>query len=362
MPRTPWYDSYKSYEENFDQGPAGDFGRAAHQYIDVPSYPYKFFGKPLRFPFGIPAGPLLNSAYVIAALNNGFDIPVYKTVRTKAYAAHPWPNIVAVEVENELTLKKAAKGLVAREGFDSPLSITNSFGVPSKDPSFWQEDMEKAVRHAGEGQHVVGSFQGTRWPGASRGDYVADWVAASKLVAATGVSAIEADLSCPNEDTDRLLCFDIEKTRLIMEKIKEAVGDMPLIAKIGYFEDTELHEFLEELGGIIDGVSAVNAIAADIRDRSGNQALPGAGRLRSGVCGASIRWAGVSMAKRLAHFREEHGLSYTIIGVGGVAAPEDFLAYRKAKADIVMSATGAMWNKNLAKEIQAHSLHERHNV
>jgi dihydroorotate dehydrogenase len=49
---------------------------------------------------------------------------------------------------------------------------------------------------------------------------------------------------------------------------------------------------------------------------------------------------------------EKFNYTYTIIGVGGVSSPEDFQEYRKAGADIVMSATGAMWNPYLAEEIK----------
>jgi dihydroorotate dehydrogenase len=44
------------------------------------------------------------------------------------------------------------------------------------------------------------------------------------------------------------------------------------------------------------------------------------------------------------------------VGVGGVTVPEDFEEYRAAGADIVMSATGAMWNPYLAKEIKENIL------
>ena len=46
------------------------------------------------------------------------------------------------------------------------------------------------------------------------------------------------------------------------------------------------------------------------------------------------------------------GGTWQIIGVGGVTVPKDFREYRDAGADVVMSATGAMWNSYLAKEIK----------
>ena len=42
----------------------------------------------------------------------------------------------------------------------------------------------------------------------------------------------------------------------------------------------------------------------------------------------------------------------SIVGVGGVIRPDDYKAYREAGANAVMSATGAMWDANLAREIK----------
>jgi dihydroorotate dehydrogenase len=59
------------------------------------------------------------------------------------------------------------------------------------------------------------------------------------------------------------------------------------------------------------------------------------------------------MVERLAKLRHKKGLDYQIIGVGGVMTPADFKAYRQAGADVVMSATGAMWNPGLANQVKA---------
>jgi dihydroorotate dehydrogenase len=113
-----------------------------------------------------------------------------------------------------------------------------------------------------------------------------------------------------------------------------------------------LRDFVEKVGAIADGIAAINTIAAEIVDENGNQALPGEGRQRSGVCGHAIKWAGLEMVAKLKKLRAEFGYKYAIIGVGGVMKADDFFEYRNAGADIVMSATGAMWNPYLAKEIK----------
>jgi dihydroorotate dehydrogenase (NAD+) catalytic subunit len=130
MPSEPFYDPAKSYLDNFEHGPFGLFANTS------PAFPttepkHKFLGHPVFAPFGIPAGPLINGKFVKAVLDMGFDIPVYKTVRTHKYACHPWPNVLAVKVEGDLAPDRT---LVANEDYSEPLSITNSFGVPSMDP------------------------------------------------------------------------------------------------------------------------------------------------------------------------------------------------------------------------------------
>ena len=355
MPLEPFYDPAKSYLDNFEHGPFGLFADTspASQTIEPK---HQFLGYPVFAPFGIPAGPLINGKYVKAALDMGFDIPVYKTVRTHRYECHPWPNVLAVKVEGDLAPDRT---LVANQNYSEPLSITNSFGVPSFDPEFWQRDMAEVVAYARSGQVVVGSFQGTLPENGSVADYIADFVLGARLVKETGVKIIEVNLSCPNEGTANLLCFDIHRSRQVVEAIKDEIGSVPLVIKMAYYKDeSRLEDFLREVGKTVDGISAINTISAEILDEHGKQALPGAGRLRSGVCGSAVKWAGVAMTSRLARLRGELGMKFAIVGVGGAGDAAAFDEYRRAGADAVMSATAAMWNPMLAQEIkgQAHEL------
>ncbi len=358
MPFEPFYDPEMSYLENFERGP---FGLFANPSPDLPltEPKHQFLGNPVFAPFGIPAGPLLNGKFVKAALDMGFDIPVYKTVRTRKQACHPWPNVLAVEVEGDLAPDRT---LVANHRYTEPLSITNSFGVPSFDPEFWQRDMADAAAYARPGQVVVGSFQGTlpeRGGADANRAYIEDFKLGARLVKETGVKVIEVNLSCPNEGTANLLCFDAERSRRVVEAIKDEIGSVPLVIKMAYYKDEKrLEAFVREVGKTIDGIAAINTILAEILDEDGKQALPGEGRLRSGVCGSAVKWAGLAMASKLARIRGELGMKFTIIGVGGAGSAAAFDEYRRAGADAVMSATAAMWNPELAHEVkgQAHEL------
>ncbi len=348
----PFYDPARSYGDNFEHGP---FGLFADNTFAVPADEPKhtFLGYKVHTPFGIAAGPLLNGKFVNAALDAGFDLPVYKTVRTRKYASHPWPNVLAVTVEGDL---QPGRRLVGHQNYGPPLSITNSFGVPSYDPDFWQPDLAASVKHARIGQVVIASFQGTLSGHGNVDAYIADFALAARLLKETGVKIIEANLSCPNEGTANLLCFDKHTARRVLQAIRHEIADLPLMVKCAYFNDNErLRGLIHEIGGLVDAIVAINTVPAEVVDDAGNQALPGEGRLQSGVCGASIKWAGLEMTRRLVELREDLGHKFEVVGTGGVCSVQDFDDYRRAGADAVMSATGAMWNPRLAQEVKEHS-------
>src|SRR5438552_3013276 len=96
------YDANQSYLKNYQDGPNPKFvaGRRFPkiQYRGEPQF--NFLGAPLFIPFGVPAGPLLNASFVQVALNAGFCLPTYKTVRSCAWPSHPWPNVLKIESKN----------------------------------------------------------------------------------------------------------------------------------------------------------------------------------------------------------------------------------------------------------------------
>ena len=135
--------------------------------------------------------------------------------------------------------------------------------------------------------------------------------------------------------------------------VRKELGDSPLLLKVGYYQnDEDIKRLVEIAGKYAQAIASINTIAAEIVDQDGNQALPGKNRLKSGVCGAAIKWAGLDMVKRLKKLTANSQQRIAIIGVGGVTKPEDYFEFKDAGADVVMSATGAMWNPNLAQEIK----------
>ena len=353
MLQTPIFNPLKTYYENWEEGPFAGFADGELLLEKEPRF--EFLNQKISYPIGIPAGPLLNGKFVKAALDKGWTVPVHKTVRTRVRESNEWPNVLGiVGIEGDLTLERAQEPIIVKQEYQEPLSITNSFGNPSYTPEVWMHDLKECVAYARKGQLVMCSLEGTKWEtGWGTEEYVNDWASGMKMLKDAGVKVVEANFSCPNEGVASLLCFDIPKVKIITTAIKEKIGDTPLVIKLAYFKEDALRELVQEVGNIVDGFSAINTIAAPVVNPDGTQALPGGEkRVKSGICGHAIKWAGLDMTRRLAVLRKEFGMTYGIIGVGGVTVPSDYKEYRDAGADLVMSATGAMWNPYLAKEIK----------
>ncbi len=352
-----FYDPAKTFDENFDHGPFP--AEQSTPYINKGEPKFKFLGHSLYSPFGIPAGPCPTSRHVAYAFSQGFDVVCYKTQRSLAIESNAFPNVLYLDVDGDLTLEKAAKPIIGRTTTDKPadqLTITNSFGNPYRGPEFWVEDLKKALAAQGPGQLLIMSVVGTIKLGATAEDYYEDFANTANLAVKAGTKVIELNLSCPNVANEGVLCYTPEAVLSICKKTKAVIGNIPIVAKMGYFSTEQeglLNKIIMDIKPYVAAISAINTIAAPVVDEQGNQALPGPNRLKSGACGRGVKWAGLDMVKRLAAIREAKGLDFEIIGVGGVMNAKDFKDYIAAGANVVQSATGAIWNPQLAAEIKA---------
>ncbi len=340
----PVFNPYKTLSENLN--------------TDRPTY--EFLGFQVDSLFGIAACPgTANSAYVNAAFSNGFDIVTYKTQRSVRFPSNPFPNVLQVEVEGHLTPERAQEPIVGYlpQSIDrNNFTIANSCGNNCEGPEYWVDDVRKALAQIRSGQLLIVSVVGTIKEGFGPDEYHDDFAKAAEFAAQAGAKVIELNLSCPNVASEGVICYSPKVVEDIARRVKQRVGnDVKLLAKIGYFRPTQeelLREVVQSMAPYISGITATNTLPAPIVDRDGNQAFPGPGREKAGISGSAIKWAGIEMTSRLKNLRETLGASYGIIGVGGVMAFQDYQDYIKAGADAVQSATGAMWNPELAHSIK----------
>ncbi len=232
------------------------------------------------------------------------------------------------------------------------MTITISFGVPSQNPNIWQVDTHKAISYEKDGQLMILSFMGTVKENQTQQEFIDDFALTAKLAKDTGAKVLEANLSCPNIGNEGLVCYNLDVSEKVCKAIRNAIGNTPLVLKVGHYKsDRDIEGLAEIANNYANAISAINTLQVEVVDKKGKQALPGKNRLRSGVGGAGIKWAGLEMTTKLNAIRQKKGYIYEIIGVGGVMTPDDYFDYKKAGANLVQSATGAMWNQNLAYDI-----------
>ena len=227
----PAYDITRSYDWNYENAPSSP------PEVHVPPCPgrWTFCGMPVNSPLGIPAGPLLNARWILFYAALGFDVLTYKTVRTRFRACYDPPNLLPV-----------AAAALGGEGLeieaappDAPVrSWAISFGMPSKAPSDWRADVERARLGLARGQLLVVSVVASPETGWSMSRIAADFAQCAGWAAASGAHAIDANLSCPNVCTQEGdLYLSPEASRAVAEEIRSRVTDLPLILKIGLFHN-----------------------------------------------------------------------------------------------------------------------------
>ena len=343
MERT--YDIHASYLENYDRGPA--FKQPAPQ-IPVVS-PKQFLSLPVRSRMGIAAGLLLNSKWILAFAQRGFDLLTYKTVRSSHRPCYPLPNWVFVEKAED----EAGTYYVVDEPPPDPSAISSSvcFGMPSMAPEIWKADIRRAKEGLPNGQILIVSVVATPDDSWTLDDVANDFVDCARWAVESGADMIEANFSCPNVcSSEGSIYLDVVASRAIAEKIRAAIGDTSLLIKTGYFDDDErLAAYLRALDGIASGVTLVNCIVGKViqRDRS---PVFGEKFVNAGVLGRTIHDPCVESVGKAAAVIARDNLNLEIAAVGGASAVEDIGRYIAAGANAVMMGSAPMYLPDLAAE------------
>lgn len=351
------YDINKTYLENAEEGPFF-FGKISERITNEPSTWTDFLGFKVATPIGVPAGPLLNARWINLAAKLGYDIVTYKTIRSTSFAGHGLPNVIFLENTEQLNPQALPNQLFQTTKPPNSIkniAITNSFGMPSRSQEYLSNDIPLANSYLSKGQVMIVSIVGSS--GAE--DFITDFVATALAAKNFGAKIIEANFSCPNVKTgEGCLYYNPEAIQLISSKITKAIGDTPLVIKVGLFPNESIMRkaFIAAAKGGVRAIAGINTISMKVLNSEGKPAL-GEDRLTSGVCGAPIRNAALSFVRDARIINDQEKLGLTIIGGGGIMLPRHFTEFFEAGADAAMTATGMMWDPYLANKYSHNMQH-----
>jgi len=337
------YDRLQSYDWNYQNVPDPVD-------VEVPPYPGKwmFCGLPVDSPLGVPAGPLLNGKWCLYYASLGFDVVTYKTVRSVGRECYALPNLQPVDC---VTVREAVAELPAIDEMRGSWAV--SYGMPSKSPGVWQEDVKWTRRQLADGKLLTVSVVASVQEGWSIDDIADDYAQCARWAIDSGADVIETNFSCPNVSTcDGQLYQHPKDAQVVAERVRQSIGNAPYIAKIGHVPSSEAAaEILSALTPSVTALAMTNSVATQVRQ--GDELLFDGER--RGICGDAILDASVSQTAMFHQLIQETGAAVELIGVGGISCLADVQRYLEAGAHACHIATAAMTDPKVALRIRGDS-------
>lgn len=335
------YDRSKSYQWNYDHSPEpADIADTSRSELK-----FQFCGLPVASPLGVAAGPLLNGRWLLHYARAGFDVLTYKTVRSRTRECYPLPNLVPVP-NAEVTPGGSVRSSKTMDG-----SWAISFGMPSAKPQTWSADIERTRASLPHGCVLSVSVVATPEDDWSLDQIADDYAACAKLATESGADCIEANFSCPNvASRDGQLYQNPTAARTVAQRLRAAIGNTPLVLKIGCVESPELAgQLVQAVSDTVTALAMTNCIGATVH--SGDEPLF-AGQVR-GIGGDAIRQRSIAQVAMFSKCIADNSQSkLQIVGVGGVSSAPHAQEYLAAGAHAVHLATAAMLDTTLAQQIK----------
>lgn len=339
------YDITATYDENFERGP---------QLPPVPEVPVAredvFLGLPVNSRLGIAAGLLPNAKWIGAYAARGWDLLTYKTVRSVARECYPVPNWVFVQADDGDGPVYATHELPP-----DPAEISSAvcFGMPSREPSFWREDIARAKAALAPGQLLIVSVVASPQSGWSAAQLADDYAQCAAWAATAGADVVEANYSCPNVcSAEGQIYMDVPLSEMVTQTIATGLGSVPLLLKVGVLPEVDRQrEFLRAVAGAAAGITLVNGIAREVRHADG-QPVFGEQYLKAGVLGRVIHQPCVAAVREARAVIDAEQLPLALAAVGGVATAQDYEDFIEAGADAVLCGSSPMYLPDLASDIK----------
>lgn len=301
------YDPTLSYDENFER-----------------NLPY-FKESPICKNTKLGAGIAINSSYIYLFSTLGYEFITYKTVRSYEKESLSFPNILG-----KINGKWKLPDIIDWSNYKIE-AITNSYGMPSKSPDFWINDINLAKKNLRTDQKLVLSFVG---------DNLENIIKTSDLADQTSADILELDASCPNDGS-----FIYNNLELTEKSINSLQINKPLIIKVGPWNSyEETKKFCRKIGNEVYGIEAINGIK-----KTGFEKL--LGRSSCGVCGPEIFETSLQNIRWLSKAKKELDMSFKIFGIGGIHDEETSKKMFESGANVVGAVTAAMLDPKLPQKI-----------
>ncbi len=336
----PTYDWQRTYDWNYEHAP-----NPVEIVVPAVAGTWDFCGLAVESPLGVPAGPLLNGKWCLYYASLGFDVVTYKTVRSRERSCYPLPNLLPVNC-GQLTGAEAE--VPTQPGMTGSWAV--SYGMPSKPPEIWRADIEATRKQLPKNKILVVSVVATVQEGWSIDDLADDYSQCARWAVESGADVVETNFSCPNVSTcDGQLFQQPDDARCVARRVRESIGTVPYIAKIGHVPTNDsASELLDAIGDSVDALAMTNSVATLVRD---GESLVFDGE-RRGICGEAIRDASLTQTAMFARILQQRGDNMRLIGVGGIQTAQDVRDYLAAGAHACHIATAAMTTPDLALHIR----------
>jgi dihydroorotate dehydrogenase len=336
------YDWRQSYDWNYEHAPV-----AVPQAEPAVPGQWDYCGLPVPSPLGIAAGPLLNGRWILYYAALGFDVLTYKTVRSRPRACYAAPNLLPVRAAR----MHDGEGILSASA-EMHGSWAVSFGMPSRDPECWRADVEATRVALPKNKILSVSVVATPEAHWTRDDLAEDFARCARWAVESGADCVEANFSCPNvASADGQLYQQPEAAGHIAARLRQAVGNRPLLLKIGHVTDeAQAVALAQAVAPHANALVMVNCIAAGVVDA---QQVPLFHGQRRGIAGEAIREAAVDQVRLFAGILRQQFLTLRLIGVGGIATARDVQAQLAAGSHAVQLATAAMLEPRIGWRIRA---------
>ncbi len=338
------YEIQQDYEWNYENVPSANLG-IPPSIVPLPG-DWTYAGLPVASPLAVAAGPLLNSRWIEYYSKRGFDILTYKTVRRCARVSYDLPNLVPVDSK---PINQPGKTIPATTQMTGSWAV--SFGMPSREPSIWRQDVTKARQCLGQGQILSVSVVATPEVNDDLATISEDYATCAKWAFESGADVVELNFSCPNVSSrDGMLYSQPTASREILQRVRDVVCDRPLLVKLGYISDQDLAEnWIGFAEGLVQGLVMINCIGAKVQASDGTELWDGSSR---GIAGTAISGAVHSQVELFQSLIQERQSNLKTIAVGGISKSSEVSDYLQMGVESVQIATAAMRDPNWAVKVR----------